>query len=208
MERGDRAALFTFEEGAGTLFSRTKGFGIDLQKYLDKGLLLLSQIDPAELSPGEFANRVRESVQEKKATVVVIDSLNGFLNAMPEERFLVIQLHELLTFLNTQGVTSMLVTTQHGILGTQMSTPVDASYLADNVILFRFYEVSGEVRKAISVMKKRSGVHETTIRELFLGDKGVTVGPPLRKMHGVLTGIPQALGGNGDEDGRESMART
>ncbi len=190
MNRGEVAALFTFEEGTGSLYSRTLGLGIDLRAYEKKGLLKIAQVDPAELSPGEFAARVQERVEKDRAGVVVLDSLNGYLNAMPEEKFLIIQLHELLSSLNQQGVVTMLISAQHGILGTAMTSAVDTSYLTDNVILFRFYEYEGHVRKAVSVVKKRSGSHESTIRNLNMSSEGITVGPPLTNMRGVLSGVP------------------
>jgi circadian clock protein KaiC len=150
----------------------------------------LQSIDPAELSPGEFADAIRREVEERGVTMVVIDSLNGYLNAMPEERFLVIQLHELLSYLGNAGVATLLIGAHQGLIGTQMATPVDASYLADAVILMRFFEDHGEIRQAISVVKKRGGAHERTIREFRLGQGGVQVGPPLRDFRGVLTGVP------------------
>jgi circadian clock protein KaiC len=151
----------------------------------------LEQIDPAELSPGEFVHRVRLSVERDHAKIVVIDSLNGYLNAMPEERFLTAQLHELLSYLGGRGVTTIMVVAQHGLLGTHMQTPVDTSYLADSVVLFRYFEVGGTIKKAISVMKKRSGPHEDTIRQLSFTSHGISVSEPLTQYHGILTGVPE-----------------
>jgi circadian clock protein KaiC len=192
--RGERAAIFTFDEGLGTLFARAAGLGMDLAGQVDAGRVSVQQIDPAELSPGEFAWEVRRAVDEGGARVVVIDSLNGYLNAMTEESFLVAQLHELLTYLRQQGVVLIMVVAQHGLLGT-MQAPLDVSYLADNILLFRFFESDGRVRKAISMVKKRAGKHEDTIRELAISPAGLVVGAPLTSFRGVLTGVPQSLGG-------------
>jgi circadian clock protein KaiC len=195
VERGERAAVFTFEEGLGTLHARAAGFGWDLPKHVGSGLLQVEQIDPAQLSPGEFAHRVRAAALEG-ASVVVIDSLNGFLNAMPEERHLSLHLHELLMFLNQAGVASIVVMAQHGFLGS-MQSPVDVSYLADSAVMLRYYERAGGLHEAISVLKKRSGPHERTIRDFKLGGPaGVQVGEPLRDLHGVLTGVPSPFGGS------------
>jgi circadian clock protein KaiC len=147
-------------------------------------------VDPAELSPGEFAYLVQQAVEKEQARIVVIDSLNGYLNAMPEERYLTAQLHELLSYLGRRGVTTIMVVAQHGIVGSHMQSPVDTSYLADSVVLFRYFEYGGRVRKAISVMKKRSGRHEESIRELILNEAGVSLSEPLSNYHGILTGVP------------------
>jgi circadian clock protein KaiC len=188
--RGMAAAMFIFDEGLATLLSRSSGVGMDLRPHLKSGRITVQQVDPAELSPGQFAHAVREAVVSQGAKVVVIDSLNGYLNAMPGEDFLIVQLHEMLTFLGQAGVATLLISAQHGILGTQMQSPVDASYLADAVILMRYFESRGEVRQAISVVKKRGGAHERSIRE-FRMDKGrIVVGEPLRDFRGILTGVP------------------
>jgi circadian clock protein KaiC len=189
-ERGLRAAIFTFDESANTLLSRTDGIGIPLRARLDEGAVEVEQIDPAEVSPGEFAHRIREAAVSRDVAVVVIDSLNGYLNAMPGERHLIVHLHELLTFLGQRGVATLLVTAHHGLVGPAMTSPVDASYLADSVVLLRYFELRGEVRQAISVMKKRGSRHERTIREFSMDDRGIHVGPPLREFRGVLTGVP------------------
>ena len=160
-----------------------------MQGYVDDGLIKLKQVDPAELAPGEFAHSVRASVDRGGARLVIIDSLNGYLNAMPEERFLTIQMHELLTYLNQQGVVTILVMAQHGFLGT-MATPVDVSYLADTVLMLRYFEADGAIHRAVSVVKKRTGAHERTIRELDISSKGVRVGKPLTQFRGVMTGVP------------------
>jgi circadian clock protein KaiC len=156
----------------------------------------IKQIDPAELSPGEFAHIVRRGIVERSARVVVIDSLNGYLMAMPEARYLIAQMHELLAYLNQQGAVTLVITAQHGFLGTSMTTPVDVSYIADSVLLFRYFEAAGAVRNAVSVIKKRTGGHERTIRELQLSPRGITVGRALDEFQGVLTGVPVYRGGS------------
>ncbi len=193
--RGQKSAMFIFDESANTLLTRTAGLGLNLRQHIEDGHITLRQVDPAELSPGEFVHSIKEAVEHKGATVVVIDSLNGYLNAMPEERFLIIQLHELLTYLGNAGVATLLIGAHHGLIGSAMVAPVDASYLADAVILMRYYELRGEVRQAISVIKKRGGAHERTIRDFQLSSKGIRVGPPLREFRGVLTGVPIYEGG-------------
>jgi circadian clock protein KaiC len=185
--------MFMFDEGMATLLTRSAGLGMDLQKHLDSGALLLQQVDPAELSPGELTNAVRESVEIRGSVIVVIDSLNGYLNAMPGERFLIVQLHEMLSYLGQAGVATLLINAHHGLIGATMTSPVDASYLADAVILMRYFELEGEVRQAISVLKKRGGEHERSIREFRLGSGTITLGPPLRNYRGILTGVPVEL---------------
>lgn len=187
--RGQQSMLFLFDESPRTLLSRTSAIGIDLIRFVDAGLVSLHQIDPAELAPGEMIAAIREAVA-RGVKIIVIDSLNGYLNAMPEERFLTIQLHELLMYLGQQGVATILIGAHQGLIGMQMQTPVDASYLADAVILLRYYELRGEVRQALSVVKKRGGRHERTIRDFRLDDTGIHVGEPLRDFRGVLTGVP------------------
>jgi circadian clock protein KaiC len=194
-QRGECAALFIFDESANTLCTRCEGMGMDLGSYLEAGSIMLRQVDPAELSPGEFVHSIRLAVTERHAKVVVIDSLNGYLNAMPDERFLIVQLHELLTYLGQCGVATLLVGAQHGLIGMQMQTPVDASYLADSVVLLRYFEDGGEVRQAISVLKKRGGSHERTIRAFSLSPTGIQVGAPLRNFRGILTGVPVPIDG-------------
>ena len=188
--RGDKSVLFMFDESPNTLFTRCNGLGIDLEAHVTAGAIDVVQIDPAELSPGEFANMIREAVEKTGVKIVVVDSLNGYLNAMPEERFLAIQLHELLMFLSQQGVATILIGAHHGLIGAQMQAPVDASYLADAVLLLRYFESRGEVRQAISVVKKRGGLHERTIREFAMRDGTIRVGEALREFRGVLTGVP------------------
>ena len=189
-DRGEHVIVYTFDESLTTLSSRMAGLGIDLATHIESGRIDVQQIDPGELSPGEFIHRLRGETEAFAAKVVVIDSLNGYLSAMPEERFLIIQLHELLTYLGQRGVVTLLVVAQHGILGSGMQSPVDASYLADSVILFRYFESQGSLHRAISVVKKRSGFHEATLRELRLSPQGIWVGEPLTNFQGVLTGTP------------------
>jgi len=188
--RGQNSAMFIFDEGKHTLLSRAAGLGIDLRTPIAEGRVTLRQVDPAELSPGEFAHAIRRAVEDRDVAVVVIDSLNGYLNAMPQERFLIIQLHELLTYLGQAGVATLLVGAHQGLIGANMITPVDASYLADAVILMRYYETNGEVHQALSVVKKRGGAHERSIREFRLSSDGISVSPPLREFRGILTGVP------------------
>lgn len=188
--RGESAALFIFDESLATLQSRTAGLGMDLAPHLASGLIKVRQVNPAELSPGEFVHEIRQAISRDHASLVIIDSLNGYLQAMPDERFLIVQLHELLTYLGQCGVATILVGAQHGLIGSSMSLPVDASYLADAVMLLRYYEAEGEVRQAISVIKKRGGAHERTIRPFSLGANGIAIGEPLRNYRGVLTGVP------------------
>jgi len=192
-QRGERAAFFAFDEGRGTLEARARSLGLELDQALDSGLILFQQIDPAEMSPGEFAAIVRRRVEEDGVRVVVIDSLNGYLNAMPDGRFLILQMHELLSFLGQQGVLTILVLAQHGLVGPS-ETPLDISYLSDAVLMLRFFEYGGTVRRALSVVKKRSGYHEHTIREFQLSRNGLTLGPPLKDFHGIFSGTPTYSG--------------
>ena len=192
-QRGDHTAMFTFDESLATLLERAKGLGMDFESQVKSGKIEIQQIDPAELSPGEFITQVRDAVNQKKAKIVVIDSLNGFLNSMPNEQALALQLHDLLAYLGQQGVATIMTLAQHGFVGVNMDTPVDVSYLADSVLLFRYYEMRGEVKQAISVVKKRTGGHERTIRELSFGKHGIRVGEALRKFEGVLTGTPRFI---------------
>jgi circadian clock protein KaiC len=194
LNRGENAAMFVFDERLSTFFARSSGLGLDLRRHADSGRLTVQQVDPAELSPGEFAQVVREAVEQRRARMVVIDSLNGYLNAMFADQFLPVQLHELLTYLAHHGVLTILVVAQRGLVGPDIDAPVDVSYLADTVILLRYFESGGAVRQAVSVLKKRSGAHERTIRELRLGPSGVRVGEPLIEFHGVLTGLPEYRG--------------
>jgi circadian clock protein KaiC len=187
---GVPAALFVFDESLATLTARMHGLGHDLQPHLESGQLIVRQIDPAEMSPGEFSHAIRDVVEGDGAGLIVIDSLNGYLNAMPDEKFLIVLLHELLAYLGHHSVATILVSTQVGLIGTQMQSPVDASYLADTVVLLRYYEFEGEVRQALSVVKMRGSDHERAIREFRLRGGKLSVGPPLLEYHGVLTGVP------------------
>ena len=193
-ERGEKAIIFAFEENLSTLIMRSKVIGMDVEKHLESGMMKIIKVDPAQLSPGEFADNVKNAVLSGGFKVVSIDSLNGYLHAMPEEQFLTLQLHELLAFLSGQGVLTLLVLAQHGMLGHMMNTPVDLTYLADTVIITRYFELSGMVKKAVSVIKQRSGLHESTIREFQITAEGIKVGEPLTKFKGVLTGVPSFTG--------------
>jgi circadian clock protein KaiC len=189
--RGEHSALFIFDESVQTFYTRAAGLGMDFRKYVDAGLITVQQIDPAELSPGEFAYAVRASVEDHGAKIVVIDSLNGYLHAMPHERHLILQMHELLMYLNQKGVLSILVVAQHGLVGGSLEAPIDLSYLVDSVVLLRYFEHQGEVRRAASVVKKRPGSHEHTIREFHLGPNTITVGDPLHELQDILSGSPR-----------------
>ncbi|KAA0684526.1 ATPase domain-containing protein [Azospirillum brasilense] len=193
MARGERAALFVFDEELGLLFARTKALGFDLEAQRDRGSLIIEQVDAAELSPGEFTHRVRALVDAHQIRTVAIDSLNGYQAAMPEEQLLVLHLHELLLYLNRQGATTFLTIAQHGLIG-DMQAPIDVTYLADTVVLLRYFEALGRVRRAISVIKKRTGAHEDTIREYRITDQGISLGPPLEAFQGVLRGVPVYVG--------------
>ncbi len=191
--RGEHAAIFAFDEGRGTIQTRARAMNLDLDSALDSGLIRIQQIDPAEVSPGGFAHLVRHAVEQDHARIVVIDSLNGYLNAMPEGRFLILQMHELLSYLSQLGVLTILILAQHGLVGP-MDTPLDISYLSDAVIMLRYFEADGTVRRAMSVVKKRSGNHEHTIREFQLSQHGVVVGPPLTDFAGIFSGTPRYVG--------------
>jgi circadian clock protein KaiC len=193
IQRGEKAALFVFDEERGLLFDRALGLGIDLQAMVDAGSLVFDQIDAAELTPGEFSERVRRSVEDHDVRTVVVDSLNGYQSAMPGEHALVLHMHELLQYLNRQGATTFLTVAQHGLVG-DMRSPVDVTYLADTVVLLRYFEATGRVRRAISVVKKRTGPHEDTIREYRIGSNGITLGRPLTAFQGVLRGVPELVG--------------
>lgn len=197
-EKGENAALFLFEETINTLAQRASGLGMDVTTHIQSGKINVVHLDPAEMSPGEFIELVRQTVDRENTRTIIIDSLNGFLQAMPGEQFLPLHLHELLTYLNHRGVVTLMILAQAGMIGSNMQTPADVSYLADNILVLRYFEAQGEVRQAISMIKKRSGAHEHTIRELRLGPDRIYVGEPLRKFHGVLTGIPAIVGRESD----------
>ncbi|MBI6558974.1 AAA family ATPase [Pseudomonas syringae] len=191
--RGERVGLFIFDEEMGLLFERMLKLGIDLRALQETGNLVVEQIDAAELSPGEFAHRVRRAVDRKQIKTVVIDSINGYQAAMPEESALVLHMHELLLYLNRQGASTFMTVAQHGLVG-DMRSPVDITYLADSVILLRYFEALGQVRRAISIIKKRTGTHESTIREYRISSSGLKIGEPLAAFQGVLRGVPSYMG--------------
>lgn len=193
VERGERAALYIFDEELGLLFERAKGLGIDLQALVDGGGLTVEQVDAAELAPGQFSHSVRAAVEEDGVRTIVIDSLNGYQASMPQEQQLILHMHELLQFLNRRGASTFLTVAQHGLVG-DMKAPVDVTYLADTVVLLRYFEAAGRVRRAISVIKKRTSAHEDTIREYRIGKDGITLGNPLDNFQGVLRGVPELLG--------------
>jgi circadian clock protein KaiC len=195
--RGERAVIFTFDESVETFVARSEGVGMRMRDRVAAGQIRLVQVDPGELAPGEFAHMVRQSVDEHGAGIVVVDSLNGYLNATPDERFLIIQMHELLMYLGTKGVVSLLIMAQQGVVGEAVESPVHVSYLADSVVLLRYFEHDGRVRKAISVMKKRAGPHELAIREFQITSAGLRVGEPLKGFQGVLSGVPVYAGSGG-----------
>ncbi|HET9394625.1 MAG TPA: ATPase domain-containing protein, partial [Nitrospiraceae bacterium] len=205
--RGEHSVFFAFDEGKGTVEARARTLGLPLERYMESGLIRFQQIDPAEMSPGEFAANVRHSVEVDDTRLIIIDSLNGYLNAMPDERFLILQMHELLSYLGQQGVLTILVLAQHGLVGP-MDTPLDISYLSDAVLMLRYFEIAGTVRRALSVVKKRSGHHEHSIREFRLTKNGINVGPPLKAFSGIFSGTPRYAGDSipplpGDPDGAE-----
>jgi circadian clock protein KaiC len=195
---GERVACYLFEEVIENFLERAAGLGLDLRSHLEAGHVTVEQIDPAEISPGEFSAKVRRVVNgaagRPPARVILIDSLNGYLNAMPNENFLLIQMHELLTFLNERGILTLMILAQHGFLGSTMQTPIDVTYLVDTVIVLRYFEAFGEVKMAIAAIKKRTGGHERTIREFQISAKGIRIGAPLSEFEGVLTGVPRFSG--------------
>ena len=204
LKRGERVLMITFDEARRVFHRRARGMGMDVAEHLEAGTLLLEQIDPAELSPGELSGLVRAAVERDRVQMVVIDSLSGYLNAMPEEQYMLLQMHELLTYLNQQGVVTILILAQHGLIG-QMASPVDMTYLSDSILLLRFFEAEGKIRRAVSVIKKRTGAHEDTIREYRIDSSGIRVGPPLHEFRGVLTGVP-SFGGRSEALLRERQA--
>lgn len=193
IERGDKAAYFLFDEGIPTMLTRTRAMGMDLQPHIDSGAMQVFQIDPAELSPGEFASWIRRVVEKDGVRFIAIDSLNAFLQAMPGEKYLLLQMHEMLSYLNQQGVITMLMLGQHGIVG-DVRSEIDLSYLSDTIVLFRYFESRGNVLKAISVAKSRTTAHEASIREFRLTRDGIQIGAPLKDFEGVLTGLPNYRG--------------
>ena len=194
LQRGETVTCYQFEESRETFLHRSAGYGMDFQPYIDSGQFDLVQIDIGELSPGDFSSRVRRAVEVHKSSLIVIDSLNGYLNGMPSERFLLIHMRELLGYLGQKGIVTILTMAQHGMLGIAMQTPIDVSFLADTVLLLRFFEANGTVRQAISVVKKRRSAHERTLREMKIGPTGMQIGEVLRDFQGVLTGVPRYRG--------------
>jgi circadian clock protein KaiC len=207
LERGEKATYFLFDEGLGTFLARAGTFGMDLAPYIADGRLHLQQVDPAELSPGEFACRMRAAVEEHGSSLVTLDSLNAYLHSMPGEQFLLLQMHEILTYLGRRGTKTLLILGQHGLLG-DMRTDVDLSYLSDNMLLFRFFEAEGEIRSALAVVKSRTSAHERTIRELRLSADGFEVGQALTDFEGILGGLPAYRGRVSMLSGRPLDART
>jgi circadian clock protein KaiC len=190
--RQEKVLFFVFDESIGTMTLRARQLGMDIRGHIKSGLIKVEQIDPAEISPGELAHRIRNAVSRDKVRMVIVDSINGYMNAMPAERYLNLQLHELLAYLNQQGVITIMVLAQQGLVGNMPST-VDLTYLADTVVMVRYFEARGSVKQALSVIKKRSGNHERSIREMRVGKYGIEVGKPLVNMQGVLTGTPVFL---------------
>lgn len=193
-QRGERGTIYEMDERVGTMIARARALGLDIQEHLDSGCLKLEQIDPAEISPGEFASRVRRDVEEGKCRVVLIDSLSGYVAAMPQEQYLILQLRELLSYLNQRGVATFLINPQQGLMGSMAVGDLNVSYIADTIVLLRFFEAEGRIRKAISIVKNRAGKHEDTIRELRIDAEGIRVGEPLSAFRGVLTGTPEYVG--------------
>ncbi len=204
LQRGEKVACYLFEESPETFLKRAAGLGMDFLPHLKSGLFDLVQVNLAELSPGEFSSRLRRAVEDRKASLIVIDSLNGYLNGMPSERYLLIHMHELLAYLGRRGVTTILTLAQHGLMGGTMNAPLDLSFLADTVMLLRYFEAGGLVRQAVSIVKRRRGGHERSIREMMITSNGLHVGGVLKNFRGVLTGVPEYRGEN-DEllDGNE-----
>jgi circadian clock protein KaiC len=189
--------MYEFDERIGTLLLRSRTLGMNLQPYIDNGCLRLQQVDPAELSPGEFATMVRREVIDRDCRMIVVDSISGYLTAMPQEQQLMLQMHEMLSYLNRSGVVTFLINPQQSLLGTLQMGGVNVSYIADAVLMLRFFEAEGRIRKALSVLKNRAGPHEDAIRELRIDGRGVRVGPPLTQFRGVLTGTPEFAGDGG-----------
>ena len=194
-KRGESCVMFSFEEAPHTLVTRAAGLGIDIRPHLASGKISIERVDPAEMTPGELVANVQQHIEENNVRIVILDSLNGYLQSMPGEEFLAVHLHELLAYLGNHGVLTLMVLAQAGMLGSSLQSAVDVSYLADNILLLRYFEAQGAVRQAISTVKRRSGSHEHTIRELKLGPNRIHIGAPLKEFHGVLTGTPTFLGG-------------
>ena len=193
LQRGQKVALYLFDEGLQTLLARAATLSMDLRPHLESGMLRIGQIDPAEMSPGEFSAEVRDAVEQRGVQFLVIDSVNAYLQAMPDEKFLMLQMHEMLSYLSQRGITTLLVLAQHGLIG-DVNSPLDLSYLSDAILLFRFFEAKGTIHSAISVVKSRALAHERTIREFRIGADGLHVGPVLEDFEGVLSGLPTYRG--------------
>jgi circadian clock protein KaiC len=194
LQRGESAAVYLFDERPSTWFHRAEQFGYPLRQQIANGNLLVQQINPAEMSPVQFAYELQQAVIQRGVRLINIDSLTGYVNAMPEERFLTLHLHELLTWLGQHGVTTLMVLNQHGLFESTARPPIDLSYLSDTLVLLRFFVYRGSIHRALSVVKRRKGPHESTIREMTLGPNGLTVGEPLSRFRGVLTGLPTYAG--------------
>jgi circadian clock protein KaiC len=193
LERGDPAAIFMFDEELGTFFARSASLGMNLRPHIDSGRLQVRPIEPAELSPGEFVHYIRRAVEVDGARTILIDSLNGYFHAMPNEQYLMLQMHELLSYLSRKGVVTLLILGQHGLVGNVQSN-MDLGYLSDTIILMRFFEASGAVRRGLSVVKTRTSDHEPTIREFTLGSNGLSIGAILHEFDNVLSGTPTYQG--------------
>lgn len=193
LHRGEKAVYFLFDETLATMLARSAALGMELQPHIDSGLLHVRQVDPAEMSPGQFASRVRVAVEQQGVSMVVIDSLNAYLQSMPGQRYLLLQMHELLSYLNQQGITTLILLGQHGLVG-DVSADIDLSYLSDAIVLFKYFEASAKVLSAISVLKSRTSAHERTVREFQVGINGILIGPPLTDFEGVLAGLPNYSG--------------
>ena len=196
LKRGERGLIISFDETRNILLQRAQSVGMPLGAFVEAGMLQIEQIDPADVSPGDFSGRIRDAVERDGTRIVIIDSLTGYLSAMSGQPYLVMQMHELVTYLNQQGVVTILILAQHGMVG-KMESPVDLTYVSDTVIMLRFFEAAGRVRRALSVLKKRTGAHEDTIREFKIDAGGLRVGEPLERFRGVLTGVPTY---DGDRD--------
>ena len=193
---GGRSAIYLFDERRSTFMKRSRGLGLDIEPLVDSGQIMVRQLDPGQLSAGEMAAEISRQVEQENVRLLLIDSLNGYMNAMHEDKSVVLQLHELLSYLSQKDVLSIITVAQHGLVGEAVTAPLDISYLADTVVLLRYFEAGGSVRKAISVLKKRTGAHEDVIREFKIRDHRLEVGAPLSAFRGVLTGVPEYIGGN------------
>jgi circadian clock protein KaiC len=197
-KRGECVAIYEFDERMGTLITRARKLGLDLEPLIEQGLINIRQVDPSELAPGEFSDMVKQEVESNNTRMVIIDSLNGYLAAMPEEKQLLLQIHELLTYMNHKGVLSFLINPQEGMVGSMATSTMSISYIADTVVLFRFFEAFGRIRKALSIIKNRGGGHENSIREFMIGRNGIRIGEPLAEFQGIFMGTPFYTGAKED----------